>query len=58
LFNLNRHVHHHEQPGLPWYLLEYRTPAPLHWRHYYTYWVRAYILHELVLMEPMKRPQT
>ena len=58
LFNLNRHIHHHEQPALPWYLLEYRTPEPLHWRHYYTYWVRAYILHELVLMEPMKRPQT
>ncbi len=55
LFNLNRHVHHHEQPGLPWYLLEFRTAAPLHWRHYYTYWFRAYIRKELVLLRPMHR---
>ena len=55
LFNLNRHIHHHEQPTLPWYLLEYRTPEPLSWRHYYTYWFRAYIRKELVLMRPMAR---
>jgi len=56
LFNLNKHVHHHEQPTLPWYLLEYHTPSPLHWRHYFTYWPRAYILKELVLMQPMDKP--
>ncbi|HEY4642374.1 MAG TPA: fatty acid desaturase [Thermoanaerobaculia bacterium] len=54
LFNLNKHVHHHEQPTLPWYLLEFRTAAPLHWRNYYTYWFRAYIRKELVLMHPMR----
>ncbi len=53
LFNLNRHIHHHEQPRLPWYLLEYRTQQPLKWHHYYTYWFRAYIAKELVLMRPM-----
>jgi len=57
LFNLNKHVHHHEQPTLPWYLLEYHTPAPLHWRHYYTYWIRAYVLKELVLLQPMRNSE-
>lgn len=55
LFNLNKHVHHHEQPTLPWYALEWRTPQPLHWRHYYTYWFRAYVKRELVLMQPERR---
>lgn len=56
LFNLNKHIHHHEAPRLPWYLLEYRTPAPLHWRHYFTYWFRVYLRKELVLMHPMRKP--
>ena len=29
LFNLNRHVHHHEDMRCPWYLLQFRTPQPL-----------------------------
>jgi fatty acid desaturase len=58
LFNLNRHIHHHEEPRLPWYLLKYRTPAPLHWRHYFVYWFRVYVKKDLVLMHPMeKRPR-
>jgi fatty acid desaturase len=55
LFNLNKHVHHHEAPRLPWYRLEFRTPAPLHWRHYFTYWFRVYLRKDLVLMHPMPR---
>ena len=58
LFNLNRHVHHHEEPRLPWYRLEWRTPQPLHWRHYFLYWFRVYVKKDLVLMHPMKnRPK-
>jgi fatty acid desaturase len=55
LFNLNRHIHHHEDPRLPWYRLEWRTPAPLHWRHYFLYWFRVYVRKELVLMHPMQK---
>ncbi len=52
LFNLNRHVHHHEQPYLPWYLLEFRTANPLsHWR-YFTHWIHVYVTREFVLMQP------
>ena len=58
LFNLNRHVHHHEEPRLPWYRLEWRTPEPLHWRHYFLYWFRVYVKKDLVMMHPMeKRPK-
>jgi fatty acid desaturase len=55
LFNLNRHVHHHEEPRLPWYLLKYRTGRPLHWRHYFLYWFRVYVRKDLVLMHPMPK---
>jgi len=60
LFNLNKHIHHHEEPRLPWYRLQYRTPAPLHWRHYFLYWFRVYLKKDLVLMHPMgrRRPPT
>jgi fatty acid desaturase len=52
LFNLNRHVHHHERPYVPWYLLEFRTENPLsHWR-YFTHWFRVYVTREFVLMRP------
>jgi fatty acid desaturase len=58
LFNLNRHVHHHEDSRLPWYRLEWRTPQPLHWRHYFLYWFRLYVKRDLVLMHPIeKRPK-
>lgn len=56
LFNLNRHVHHHEEPRLPWYRLQWRTVEPLHWRHYFLYWFRVYVKKDLVLMHPMKKP--
>ncbi len=55
LFNLNKHIHHHEEPTIPWYLLQYRTPDPLpEWR-YFSYWYRVYIRRELVLMRPMPK---
>lgn len=53
LFNLNRHVHHHEDPRCPWYLLEYRTKTPLWTIHYFTYWFHVYIWRDYVLMQPM-----
>lgn len=54
LFNLNRHVHHHEDPTLPWYLLEWRTPRPLPRLHYLTTWFRVYVTREYRLMRPMR----
>ncbi len=51
LFNLNRHVHHHEAPFVPWYLLEFRTERPLPNRCYYTHWFRVYITREFTLMK-------
>jgi fatty acid desaturase len=52
LFNLNRHIHHHEEPHLPWYLLEFKTADPLsHW-HYFIHWVRVYVTHDFRLMRP------
>jgi fatty acid desaturase len=58
LFNLNRHIHHHEEPRRPWYLLEFRTAKPLGWREYFTYWFRVYVKKDLVLLHPMeKRPR-
>ena len=53
LFNLNRHVHHHEDMRCPWYLLTYRTPEPLSPRHYFTHWFRVYVRRDFVLMRPM-----
>jgi fatty acid desaturase len=54
LFNLNRHIHHHEAPRCPWYLLEYRTDRPLGTRHYFTHWFKAHVTHEYVLMRPFR----
>ncbi|MGH9173997.1 MAG: fatty acid desaturase, partial [Vicinamibacterales bacterium] len=53
LFNLNRHVHHHEDPRCPWYLLQYRTEKPLWTFHYITHWFHVYIVRDYVLMRPM-----
>ncbi len=53
LFNLNRHVHHHEDPRCPWYLLQYRTKTPLWTLHYITHWLRVYVTRDYVLMQPM-----
>lgn len=55
LFNLNKHIHHHQDPRLPWYLLEYRTARPLWTWHYFTYWFRVYISRDFVLMRPFRR---
>jgi len=53
LFNLNRHVHHHEDPRCPWYLLQYRTDTPLWTLHYLTHWFHVYVWRDYVLMKPM-----
>jgi fatty acid desaturase len=53
LFNLNRHVHHHEDMRCPWYLLTFRTLHPLDRRHYFTHWYRVYVKHDYVLMRQM-----
>lgn len=50
LFNLNRHVHHHEAPRCPWYRLEWRTPSPLPTSSYITHWWRLHVRKELVRM--------
>jgi CheY-like chemotaxis protein len=55
LFNLNKHVHHHEEPRRPWYLLEYRTGRPLWTIHYFTHWFRVYVVRDYVLMRPFSR---
>lgn len=55
LFNLNKHVHHHEEPRRPWYLLEYRTGRPLWTIHYFSHWFRVYVIRDYVLMRPFSR---
>lgn len=55
LFNLNRHIHHHEDSRLPWYLLEYRTARPLWTWHYFTHWFHVYVFRDFVLMRPFRR---
>lgn len=53
LFNLNRHIRHHEDMRCPWYLLKYRTAHPLAAWHYFIYWYRVHVQREFVLMRPM-----
>ncbi len=53
LFNLNRHIHHHEDMHCPWYLLKYRTTHPLAAWRYFTYWYHVYVQRRFVLMRPM-----
>lgn len=50
LFNLNRHVHHHEAPRCPWYRLEWRTARPLPASSYVTHWWRLHVRKELFRM--------
>ncbi len=52
MFNANRHVHHHLEPTVPWYLLEFTTPAPLPRWSYFRHWFRAFVTHDFVLMPP------
>jgi fatty acid desaturase len=54
LFNLNRHVHHHEDMRCPWYLLTWRTPRPLPASAYFTHWFRVYVRKDYTLMRPMQ----
>lgn len=56
LFNLNRHIHHHENMHCPWYLLQYRTNAPLPPLSALIYWYRVHVSGEYVLMQPMPAP--
>lgn len=53
LFNLNRHIHHHEDMHCPWYLLTYRTAHPLAAWNYFTYWYHVSVSRDYVLMRPM-----
>lgn len=53
LFNLNRHIHHHEDPAVPWYLLKWRTAQPLPRWFYVSHWVHVHIKRDFVLMRPM-----
>ncbi len=55
LFNLNRHIHHHQDPRCPWYLLEFRQHPPLPARNYFTHWFGVYWSRKLVLMQPQGR---
>jgi fatty acid desaturase len=52
LFNANRHVHHHLEPNVPWYLLEFRTKTPLSRWNYFGHWFRTFVKHDFVLMQP------
>jgi hypothetical protein len=52
LFNLNRHIHHHEEPRCPWYRLEWRTADPLPQTSYLSHWYRVHIRHDFRRMPP------
>jgi fatty acid desaturase len=52
LLNLNKHLHHHLEPRLPWYLLEFKTPRPLAARHYFTHWYHVHVTRDFELMKP------
>lgn len=58
LLRLNRHVHHHEAPSVPWYRLEWRTPQPLPWHAYFTHWYRVYVSREYVQLDPPSRRES
>jgi fatty acid desaturase len=55
IFNINRHVHHHEDPTVPWYRLQWRTTRALPAVHYLTHWFGVYVWKTLVQMQPMPR---
>ncbi len=54
-FNVNRHIHHHEDSTVPWYRLQWRTSDPLPPIHYFTHWFRLHITKSLVPMQPMSK---
>jgi fatty acid desaturase len=57
LFNRNRHVHHHLEPAVPWYLLRFRTPNPLPPLSYWRHWYHVFIKRDYVLMQPLRSTQ-
>lgn len=42
LLNVNKHIHHHEDPGCPWYRLEFRS-SPLPIVAYFSHWFGIHI---------------
>ena len=57
LFNRNRHVHHHLEPAVPWYLLRFCTPKPLPRFSYWRHWYHVFIKRDYVLMQPLGAPR-
>jgi fatty acid desaturase len=55
LFNLNRHIHHHEDPTVPWYLLTWRTLEPLPRWFYVSHWFHVHVKRDFVLMRPIRK---
>lgn len=53
LFNRNRHVHHHLEPAVPWYLLRFCTQSPLPPLSYWRHWYHVFIKRDYVLMQPL-----
>ena len=53
IFNINRHIHHHEDPTVPWYLLQWRTRKPLPPASFITHWIGRHVTKSLVEMQPM-----
>jgi fatty acid desaturase len=58
MFNMNRHLHHHIDPGRPWYLLRYQTAAPLPRRTFFTHWIDVYVRRRFVMLAPPRRVAT
>ena len=54
MFNVNRHIHHHEDATVPWYRLEWRAATPLPSRAYLTHWYRAHVTGELSELPSMR----
>ena len=54
LFNMDKHVHHHMNPTLPWYRLEYQTDRVLPVSVCITHWYKVYVKKEFVMMPPEK----
>ena len=55
IFNMNRHVHHHDDPTVPWYRLKYLTDRVLPARTFITHWFHVYIRKDFVMMAPHRQ---
>jgi fatty acid desaturase len=53
LFNRNRHIHHHLEPTVPWYLLRFCTASPLPALSYWKHWYHVFVKRDYFLMRPM-----